>query len=160
MDKQRQTLKTDGKMLVVGEAPVDAQQLGNLFARYGKPADITWKTAAEVDELKDAAYDDSSISARTPTRSRGSFPKLAVRGLFNIVQCGGKFGRPVISQVGRVHYGGIRIIGTTGSDPAEAMATSPPRRRSAPTTRSTSSAPPARWAPCTSSATSARACPA
>jgi L-sorbose 1-phosphate reductase len=44
-----------------------------------------------------------------------------VRGLFNIVQCGSKFGRPVVSQVGRVHYGAIRVIGTTGSDPAEAM---------------------------------------
>ncbi len=49
------------------------------------------------------------------------FPKVGVRGLFNIVQCGSKFGKPVVSQVGRVHYGAIRVIGTAGSDPAEAM---------------------------------------
>ena len=42
-------------------------------------------------------------------------------GLLNIVQCGGKFGRLVVSQVGRVHYGAIRVVGTTGSDPAESM---------------------------------------
>ena len=42
-----------------------------------------------------------------------------------IVQGGGKFGRPVDAQVGRVHYGGIRIIGTTGADPAEAYAAIP-----------------------------------
>jgi threonine dehydrogenase-like Zn-dependent dehydrogenase len=45
--------------------------------------------------------------------------------LFNIVQDGGKFGRAVISQVGRVHYGGIRITGTTGSEPVQAMAAIP-----------------------------------
>ena len=27
----------------------------------------------------------------------------------------------MVSQIGRVHYGAIRVIGTTGSDPAEAM---------------------------------------
>ena len=35
--------------------------------------------------------------------------------MFNIVLCGGKFDRKVSTQVGRVHYGNIRIIGTTGS---------------------------------------------
>ena len=37
VDKQRQTLKSGGKMLVVGETKVAPQQLDNLFARYGKP---------------------------------------------------------------------------------------------------------------------------
>ncbi len=43
----------------------------------------------------------------------------------NIVLCGGRFGRNVVTAVGRIHYGGIRIIGTTGSDPAESMQTIP-----------------------------------
>jgi threonine dehydrogenase-like Zn-dependent dehydrogenase len=46
--------------------------------------------------------------------------------LFNIVQCGGRFGKPVMSAIGRVHYGAIRIIGTAGDDPADAMTTLPP----------------------------------
>ncbi len=53
------------------------------------------------------------------------FPKVGVRGLFNLVQCGARFGRPVLCQVGRVHYGGIRLIGTTGPDPAASMQTIP-----------------------------------
>jgi threonine dehydrogenase-like Zn-dependent dehydrogenase len=31
----------------------------------------------------------------------------------------------VVSQVGRVHYGGIRVVGTTGVEPAQAMAAIP-----------------------------------
>jgi threonine dehydrogenase-like Zn-dependent dehydrogenase len=53
------------------------------------------------------------------------FPKVAPGGLLNLVQAGGKFGRPVVSQVGRIHYGGIRIIGTTGRDPAASMTAIP-----------------------------------
>jgi threonine dehydrogenase-like Zn-dependent dehydrogenase len=125
VDKQRQTLKTDGKMLVVGETPVDPKRLDNLFKRYGKPADISWKTVAEVDGLKDASFDDVvyfGANAETATRL---FAKVAVHGLFNIVQCGGRFGKPVLSAIGRVHYGAIRIIGTTGSDPADSMTAIP-----------------------------------
>ncbi len=121
VDKQRQKLKTHGKMLVVGETPLAPQQLDNLFARYGKPADITWKMAAEIGELKDAAFDDVVYFGANADTVARLFPKVGVRGLFNIVQCGGKFGRPVVSQVGRVHYGAIRVIGTTGSDPADSM---------------------------------------
>ena len=125
VDQQRQKLKANGKMLVVGETKVAPQQLDNLFTRYGKPSDITWKTAAEVGGLKDAAFDDVVYFGADADTVAALFPKVGVRGLFNIVQCGGKFGRRVVSQIGRVHYGGIRVIGTTGSDPAEAMSTIP-----------------------------------
>jgi hypothetical protein len=126
VDKQRQKLKSDGKMLVVGEAKVMPQQLDNLFARYGKPSDITWKTVAEIGELKDASFDDVVYLGANADTVAKLFPKVGVRGLLNIVQCGSKFGRLVVSQVGRVHYGAIRVIGTTGSDPAEAMSYIPP----------------------------------
>ena len=125
VDQQRQKLKANGKMLVVGETKVAPQQLDSLFTRYGKPSDITWKTAAEVGGLKDAAFDDVVYFGADADTVAALFPKVGVRGLFNIVQCGGKFGRRVVSQIGRVHYGGIRVIGTTGSDPAEAMSTIP-----------------------------------
>src|SRR5581483_9121269 len=46
-------------------------------------------------------------------------------GLLVIIQGGKKFGRPVVTAVGRVHYGGIRITGTTGNDPAAALAAIP-----------------------------------
>jgi threonine dehydrogenase-like Zn-dependent dehydrogenase len=121
VDQQRQNLKKDGKMLVVGETRVEPRQLDNLFARHGRPSDVTWKAASEIAELKDAAFDDVVYCGANAGSVAALFPKVAVRGLFNIVQCGGKFGRPVVSQIGRVHYGAIRFIGTAGSDPAEAM---------------------------------------
>jgi threonine dehydrogenase-like Zn-dependent dehydrogenase len=125
VDKQRQKLKTNGKMLVVGETNVAPQQLDNLFKRYGKPSDITWKTAAEIGDLKDASFDDVVYFGANADTVTKLFLKVGVRGLFNIVQCGAKFGHLVVSQIGRVHYGAIRIIGTTASDPAEAMSCIP-----------------------------------
>ena len=53
------------------------------------------------------------------------FGRVGTAGILNVVQCGGKFGRDIVAAVGRVHYGGMRIIGTTGSDPADSMATIP-----------------------------------
>jgi threonine dehydrogenase-like Zn-dependent dehydrogenase len=53
------------------------------------------------------------------------FAKLPANGLMVICQDGGKFHRPVVVPVGRVHYGAIRIVGTTGSDVADALATIP-----------------------------------
>lgn len=121
VDAQRQKLKTDGQMLVVGETAVAPAQLANLFSRYGKPASITWKTAADIPALKDASFDDVVYLGASADTAARLFPKVAPRGLLNLVQCGGKFGRPVVSEIGRVHYGAIRVIGTSGSDPAEAM---------------------------------------
>jgi threonine dehydrogenase-like Zn-dependent dehydrogenase len=53
------------------------------------------------------------------------FAKLPAKGLMVICQCGGKFGRPVVTPVGRVHYGGIRIVGTTGDNVEDALAAIP-----------------------------------
>ena len=119
---QRKTLKDRGHALVVGETPVDEGCIANL---PGKPGATTFKTADKVSYLADAAYDDVIYFGSNPETVEKLFSKVAAGGLFNIVQSGGKFRRPVVSQVGRVHYGGIRIIGTTGSDPAAAMATIP-----------------------------------
>jgi threonine dehydrogenase-like Zn-dependent dehydrogenase len=125
VEKQRRALKTGGKMLVVNETQGDPSQLANLFGRYGRPADVTWAVPGQIAGLKDAVFDDVVyLGASVETVAR-LFPKVGVRGLLNLVQCGGRFGRPVVSQVGRVHYGGIRLIGTSGSDPAASMASIP-----------------------------------
>lgn len=118
VEKQRQTLKFGGELLVVGETPVDKARLQGLA---GKPRNTTFVTADKVSELKDAAYDDVIYFGSNAATVEKLFPKVGVNGLLNLVQCGGKFGRPVLSQVGRVHYGGMRIIGTTGSSPADSM---------------------------------------
>jgi threonine dehydrogenase-like Zn-dependent dehydrogenase len=53
------------------------------------------------------------------------FAKLPANGLMVICQDGGKFNRPVVVPVGRVHYGAIRIVGTTGSNVEDALAAIP-----------------------------------
>lgn len=71
-----------------------------------------WGTAGEYDDIRYYGDRAETIEAL--------FPKLAPRGLMTILLCGGRLARPVLTPVGRVHYGGIRIAGTTGCDPQEA----------------------------------------
>ena len=122
VEKQRQTLKDGGQMLVVGETQVDKNRVRTL---RGTPGAATFATADEVADLKNAAYDDVVYFGSNPATVERLFAKVAAGGLFNIVQGGGKFGRAVVAQAGRVHYGGIRLIGTAGSDPAAGMAAIP-----------------------------------
>jgi len=137
--RERTTLKADGQMLIVADRPVSVDVLRNLFNRYGKPAQITYvsqsaapnglnmaiKRAGNISELPDAGYDDVIYFGCEAKTTEALFAKVAAKGLLNIVLCGGKFGRSVVTAVGRIHYGGIRIIGTMGSDPAESMQTIP-----------------------------------
>ena len=131
---ERTSLKTDGQMLVVADVEIPENTLGDLFSRYGKSAQITWISespppeldititkAANVNELADAGYDDVIYFGSVPEVVEALFAKVALKGLLNIVLCDGKFGRDIVTMVGRIHYGGIRIIGTTGSNPAESM---------------------------------------
>lgn len=132
---ERTSLKTDGQMLIVADTDVTKESFQNLFSRYGKPAQITWlseaaipaglepaaKKAASISTLVDAGYDDIIYFGSDAGVVEALFAKVALNGLLNIILCGGKFGRDVITMVGRVHYGGIRIVGTIGSDPAESM---------------------------------------
>ena len=121
-EKQRQTLKNGGRMIVVGERLVDKSRVWSL---PGRPKTTAFTTADKIAELADAAFDDVIYFGSNPATVEKLFPKVAAGGLFNIVQAGGKFGRPVVSQVGRVHYGGIRVVGATGRDPAAALSAIP-----------------------------------
>ncbi|MHC4643350.1 MAG: alcohol dehydrogenase catalytic domain-containing protein [Planctomycetota bacterium] len=131
---ERTKLKTDGHMLVVADEKVDEDAFENLFSRYGKPAQITWlsktpplevdvpvKEVQNVSELTDTGYDDVIYFGSDAKTVEALFSKVATGGLLNIVLFGGKFGRDVVTAVGRIHYGRIRIVGTTGSEPADSM---------------------------------------
>jgi len=132
---ERTSLKANGNMLVVADVEVLENAFGDLLSRYGKPAQITWiskapapaglsipiKKVENVAELTDAVYDDVVYFGSVPEVVEALFAKVALKGILNIVLCGGKFGRDVVTMVGRVHYGGIRIIGTMGYDPAKSM---------------------------------------
>jgi hypothetical protein len=132
---ERTSLKANGHMLGVADMEVPENAFEDLFSRYDKPAQITWASKApalaglsipikkveNIAELTDAGYDDVIYFGSVPKVVEALFAKVALKGILNIVLCCGKFGRDVVTMVGRVHYGGIRIIGTTGSDPAESM---------------------------------------
>lgn len=60
-----------------------------------------------------------------PAEVERLFAKVPTNGLMVICQHGKKFGRPVVVPVGRTHYGGIRIVGTTGDKVEDALATIP-----------------------------------
>jgi len=121
-ERQRRTLKLGGRLLVAGETSVD----GAVVERCpGRPASMVFATGDSIGELADGTYDDIVYFGSNPETVEKLFPRLSSGGLLVIAQCGRRFGRPVDTQVGRVHYGGIRIIGTTGSDPAAAMAAIP-----------------------------------
>lgn len=74
--------------------------------------------ASMLARIEDESIDDLVFHGADAGLLEQLFPKVAKGGLVNIVQHGKKFGRPVITPVGRVHYGGVRITGTTGSNPA------------------------------------------
>lgn len=138
---ERQTLKAVGQMLVVADEAIDKSCLASFLNAFasGPPKKLTFLMAVplnqsekvsaiqSLDEAEDASYDDVIYYGSNPETAEALFAKVAPKGLYNIVQCGKKFGRDIITQVGRVHYGGIRLIGTTGNDPAEAMPTIPAR---------------------------------
>ncbi|MBN1507367.1 MAG: alcohol dehydrogenase catalytic domain-containing protein [Sedimentisphaerales bacterium] len=135
----RTTLKADGQMLIVADTEIASGRMSNLFRRHGTPAKVTWVSkqpasaeltvpitrAKYVDKLDDAAFDDVIYFGANPSTAELLFAKVAANGLFNIVLGGERFGRPVVTMVGRVHYGGIRIVGTTGSDPVDSMKSIP-----------------------------------
>ncbi len=109
VEKQRRTFKSGGSCLVVGNGRVDAANL----------------TRCQPETMPDGQFDDVIYFGSDPVVVEKLFARVAVNGLLLIAQCGGKFGRPVMTAVGRVHYGGIRIAGTTGSDIAEALTALP-----------------------------------
>jgi len=132
---ERRKLKPDGRMLVVADINVAEDIFADLFYSCGSPAQITWLSKfpsppglnvtetgdKKISQLPDAAYDDVIYFGSEPKTVEALFAKVAPRGLLNIVLCGGTFRRDIVTMVGRVHYAGIRIVGTTGSDPAESM---------------------------------------
>ena len=122
--RERQTLKTGGKALVVadGAAVPDAAK-ALLAERTGDGLTVT--DDANLEALDDEAYDDVLYFGSNPDAVETLFAKTAPNGLLLIMQCGGKFARPVTAALGRFHYGGIRLAGTVGDDPAAALKTIP-----------------------------------
>ncbi len=118
--KERRSLKTDGKTLIVSDMQLSEGIFQQLFNQYGKPASIT--RISNQEEMHGHAslyYDDIIYFGSDVETAENLFSKLGTHGLLNIVLCGGSFSRDVNVPVGRIHYSYIRIIGTRGNNPAE-----------------------------------------
>ncbi len=116
-EKQRQTLKQGGKCLIVCadarlSRAVEAQ-IAMLGRTYGGPSQVT---VCKPETLPTAQFDDVIYLGSEAQVVENLFDKLAPGGLFVILQCGNRFGRNIVTPIGRVHYGGIRIVGTIGAD--------------------------------------------
>ncbi|MHC4124349.1 MAG: alcohol dehydrogenase catalytic domain-containing protein, partial [Planctomycetota bacterium] len=137
---ERQRLTSNSQMLITADVEFDDNVLANLFNNYGKPAQITWisksppprglnapiNTADDISQIPDTSFDDILYFGYNAKKVESLFPKIRNKGMINIILGGGKFNTDINMPVGRTHYGGIRVIGTTGSDPSESMKTIPP----------------------------------
>jgi threonine dehydrogenase-like Zn-dependent dehydrogenase len=131
---ERQQLCKDGRMLLVVQSDIDLDALNAFLQKYGNPASITLIgenkieipgveviVANNIADLPPKGFDDIVYFGCDVETLESLFDKLDKDAFINIVQCGEQFSRPVEALVGRVHYGNVRIIGTPGLDPADAM---------------------------------------
>ncbi len=130
--RERQRPRPSGRALVVGDHP-------NAVAWAREHLDlrtVNWLSADPVDglpvchvtdpaELPDEYFDDIVFFGGDAGLLEQVFPKLAKGGLINLVQAGARFGRPVSTPVGKIHYGNQRVTGTPDDDPEAGYARIP-----------------------------------
>ncbi len=117
---ERRTIKAGGRLAIVVEPGREARAVEGAYSGDGPPADVVSVTAEKIDTLANGAFDDIVYFGAAGATVEALCDKLAPRGIINLVTGGDTFGEPVSIDVGRVHYGMTRWIGTTGDDPAEA----------------------------------------
>jgi L-sorbose 1-phosphate reductase len=135
---ERTSLTPGGKLLVVVEAAMDEAKLEMFLAGQPQPAKIEKKSLQStvfspqsggkesgqwsvVSGQEEGDYDDVIYFGSNVETVESLFGRVANNALINIVLCGGQLAREAVLPVGKVHYQGIRIVGTTGSDPADSM---------------------------------------
>lgn len=125
VNKERNRIKTGGKLLVVVDEGHEAVGIKESMAPDGESAEVQNVSPAEVAALPDDTFDDIVYFGSDKTTIDLLNDKLTTLGIINIVLCGETIGELVSVGVGRVHYGMTRWIGTTGNDASESYATIP-----------------------------------
>ena len=116
-EKQRCTRRSSGRTLVVADGPPAGPETARLLREPG----VESLPPERIARAPDGSFDDIIYFGASAETVERLFPKLASRGLLNIALCGGRFSRKVACPIGRVHYGGMRIVGTLESDPARSL---------------------------------------
>ena len=120
--EERQALKDGGKLLVVtcdGADDAAARECAK------GAADAVTCAGKDIDGLAGQLFDDIILVGADADVAEKVFSLLAPHAVLNILQDNKTFGRDITMPVGRAHYGGIRITGTTGNDPADGYAVIP-----------------------------------
>lgn len=131
--RERQTIKKDGKLLIVKEGgEYDLQNLFNEIPNSVVAVGLNDKEKSQLkselknadmafaDEIPEGLFDDIIyLGNKKDTIELLEKTRLAERGLMNIATAGRKIGEPVMIDVGRIHYEGTRFIGTTSNKPSE-----------------------------------------
>jgi len=118
---ERQSLKSDGETLVIADVEYSQDVLKNFLHKFGNPQSVTYASKNELAKFADGSFDDIIYFGSDADTVEQIFPKLASGSLLNVVRCGGRFSKKIKCKIGRVHYGGIRIIGTNSNNPADSM---------------------------------------
>jgi len=118
--RERTRLKRDSKLLVAVETELDDKVLQGFFKEQPKPAKIDFEFINDasrpfVPAAKDIQFDDVIYFGSNVETVEALFGRVANNALINIVLCGGKLAREAVLPLGKVHYQGMRIVGTTGS---------------------------------------------
>lgn len=134
---QRQGLKEGGNLLIVSNAQGDRDAAHSFLSNATSAERVRVAlegsacgckgSATSLDDAPDNHFDDIIYFGSDADVANALFAKGKKGALFILCQCGGKFGKPVMTAVGSVHYRGFRIVGTTGGDPAVAVASIPER---------------------------------
>ena len=124
LTRERRTLRAGGTLLVVGRGNLDGLDLA-VSARRLATAPAPGLELVDRATLPAQSVDDLLYAGSDPSELERLFPLVAKNGLVLIAGAGGSFGRPVNVPVGRVHYGNIRIVATTGARFADCLAAIP-----------------------------------
>jgi len=126
----RQTIKPGGKLLVVVDDPTTAHVALSLgvptYYWTGDNLELPGERIENLGALPEESLDDIVYFGHDASKIEVLNDKLAKGAILNIVLNGAKIGKPVTVGVGRIHYGGTRWIGTTGSDPSASYKMIPP----------------------------------
>lgn len=146
---ERQGIKKGGKLLIVKDN--NNFDLKDLISPSQSPASITAvgfhdETGLDLEESKinfvksidglpnNEFYDDIIYLGCNGEIIQLLDSKLADHGLLNIATNGGKIEKPSMIDIGKVHYGGTRFIGTTSNKPSESYGNIPPKAEIPPNT--------------------------
>ena len=116
---ERQHIKSGGRLAIVSTDDATGR-VKQCWQATGEPAEVRSIKPADAASLPNESLDDIVYFGSDRATIEILNDKLTAGGIINLVLGGQRIGEPASVGVGRVHYGGTRWIGTTGSDPTQA----------------------------------------